>query len=233
MQRNAALLFFRIVDFSEEFFGTSIALKERIMLMILLSLLASQVMLPTDPPVTEVQQVALHYAHLDPGDSAGWKKRARLAPLLPRFQVDYGRKVQNDIDVDIQDNVYVGAGGTAVGPQEGSFSQNATADQSVGLRAMWQLDELIFNRNQLAASSEVRLRMRDVQALLAEVNKHYYRRRQLQGEIELLRKGKLPVQKGESREHLLLLQRVEFDASTAALDGLTGGWFSRQLREGP
>lgn len=202
------------------------------MLMILLAILLNPAVSTTDPPVTEVQQVALHYAHLEPGDTAGWRKRSRLAPLLPRFQVDYGRKVQNDIDVDIQDNVYVGAGGTAVGPQEGSFSQNATADQSVGLRAMWQLDELIFNRNQLAASSEVRLRMRDVQALLAEINKHYYRRRQLQGEIELLRKRKLPLKKGESREHVLLLRQVECDESTAALDGLTGGWFSRQLREG-
>lgn len=182
---------------------------------------------PDEPAVVEVQEVALRYAHMEPHHLGDWREKVKKARWLPRLQVDYGRKVINDIDVDVTDSVYVGSSGVVVGPDEGTFSQNASADQSVGVRAIWRLDELVFNRDELLISAESRSLMRERQALLAEVNRQYFRRHQLRGEIALLRENRFPLKKGEDRRHQILLKEIEITEAAAALDALTGGWFSK------
>ena len=180
------------------------------------------------PTVVEVQEVALRHAQFDREESRRWKKRAKLSALLPRLQLEYLRRTQNQIDVDINDSIYVGANGTTTGPDQGSISQNAGAGQNVGARAVWNLSDLIFNRDQLNVSVESRNLIHEQQLLLAEVNHQYFRRRQLQGEMELIRRGRYPLKPAEGKEQVRFSKEVELSEATAALDALTGGWYSRK-----
>lgn len=183
-----------------------------------------------EPPIVEVHRAALRYNNLDDGEVRRWKRKARLSALLPRFELRYDRRVRNDVDININENVYVGSSGVRVGPEEGAYAQNAYCDQNVGVKATWYLGALIFNSEQLDISREARSLMQERHMLMNEVNNHYYERRRLRGIIDALERGRtVPGMKGD-RAHELMLARVKLAEETAALDGLTGGWFSRRSR---
>jgi len=183
------------------------------------------------PPVSEVQKHAIQHARLDPSEISTWKKRARYSALLPRLQLDYSRKILNEVNVNINDNVYVGSSGSAVGPEEGSYAENLNADQNFGVKAIWDFSEAIFNTDSLAVSEEARLLARERHAVLAEVNKNYYEREKAMGEIAFL---ELQIKRGEDvykAKRDIFACRMAFDEATAALDALTGGWFSEQTKK--
>ncbi len=181
------------------------------------------------PPVDEVQRHAISHANLDPADIVSWKKRVRVAALLPRFQVDYGHRRQYDVDLDVNDSVYVGSSGVTVGPEDGGYSQNHNLDHSIGLKAIWNLDETVFNSNELNISAESRRLARERQAMLAEVNRNYFERERLLGEIERIKKTSAYLA-NKKLEHEVFVKGVGVREAGAALDALTGGWFSQESR---
>lgn len=184
------------------------------------------------PAIAEVQYQALRYARLEASEISSWKRRVRLSALLPRLQVDYSRRVKNDVDIDINDSVYVGSNGVVVGPEEGSYSLNNNADQNVGVKAVWSFNEAIFNPDMLDVSAEARSLARERQAILAEVNRNYYERERIGGEISALELD-LDLGKGDAKiRHEIFMKKIAEKEAVAALDALTGGWFSRQLEEG-
>lgn len=184
-----------------------------------------------EPQIEEVQQRAIDHARLDPQEISSWKRRARLSALLPRLQLDYSRRVKNDVDIDINDSVYVGSSGVTVGPEEGKYSRYDNQDQDVGIRAVWNLNEAVFNPDVLAVSAEARRLARERQVLLGEVNRNYYDRVRLAGVAFHLKKKRARAPRLEKVRHELFLKRVACKEATAALDAMTGGWFSERLRE--
>lgn len=183
------------------------------------------------PPIALVQRKAIEHARLDPSEITSWKKRARLAPLLPKLQVSYERRIKNVVDVDVNDSVYVGSGGSAVGPPEGSYAANANLDNDIGVKAVWSLNETIFNPDMLAVSEEARMLARERQAILAEVNKNYYERDRTAGEIGFLSEQQRQKPRDEKIRQEIFMKRVAIDEAVAALDALTGGWFGGQIKQ--
>lgn len=181
------------------------------------------------PPIAIVQQKAIEYARLEPSEISSWKKRARLSALLPKLQVSYDRRVKYNIDVDVSDSVYVGSQGSAIGPSQGSYAANEDLDHNIGVKAVWSLGDTVFNPDMLAVSEEARMLARERHAILAEVNKNYYERDKVTGEIQFLVERLKPKPRDEEIRRELLLKRVCLDEATAALDALTGGWFGKQI----
>jgi hypothetical protein len=185
--------------------------------------------IPEGPPVGDVHRAALEYASIEARDPVYWKKRAKMAALLPKLQFDFGHNLRSDVQVDINDNVYVGSSGIVIGPEEGKYSESLNANRNIGVRAVWSLNELIFNRDLLNISRESLVIMRERNSLLDSVNKHYFERKKLIAEIgeleERQKKGKPPPK----LKNELFIRKIALDKSTAALDALTGGWYSQQL----
>lgn len=176
-----------------------------------------------EPDIVDVQEAALAYARLQPSEISSWKKRILLSALLPRLQVEYGHNRANDINVALEDSIYVGSAGVTVGPDESLYSQKAGARESYGVRAIWHLHELLFSRDQLQISAETRKLAEERYALLKEVNLHFYKRQKLLFELNTL---------GEPQEikRRSLLQ-LQLDESMAHLDALTGGWYRRHVEK--
>lgn len=182
------------------------------------------------PAIIEVQRMAIEHARLAPSEISNWKKRVRYAALLPKFQIDYGLKFYNEVNVNVNDNVYVGSTGSTVGPEEGTYQSNQNANTNIGVKAVWDFSQALFNPDQLAISEETRLLSRERQQILAEVNRNYYAREKAAGEIEFLNKELKADPRSEKIRREIFAKRIEVDESAAALDALTGGWFSRQLK---
>jgi hypothetical protein len=179
------------------------------------------------PPVAEVERQALVYARLDLGEISAWKKRARMAALAPKLQVDYGQRFRNDISIDINDSVYVGASGVTVGPEDGKYSNGSLNDQNLGFRVVWDLGELVFSPKEIAASAESRATMRDRSALMADISRLYFAVERYPAEVEVLR-GLVAGSRdpGKARREIFM-RGVACREAAATLDGLTGGWFGR------
>ena len=185
--------------------------------------------IPEGPPVLEVQRIALEYAHIEGADAAKWKKRAKIAAALPRLQFDYGSRIRNYVNVDVNDNVYVGSENVVIGPEEGSYKSSSDFANTFGVKAVWALNELIFSRDSLLVSREAINIMRERNSLLDQVNKHYFERKKLIGEISQLEAMKVPKSLQAKKEHELFVKRLAVEKATAELDGLTGGWFTSRL----
>lgn len=160
------------------------------------------------PSVQDVQKAALRYAHIQPEHLLELKKKIHASAWLPQLQFDYYRRDNSDIDIDVTDNVYVSSGGVVVGPAENTQSEQSFNDERFGVRAVWNLDRLIYAQDDLRLSVETRNLMQARRELLAEINKLYF-----------------------YRERLLALKRtgLELQEVNAGLDALTGGWFSQSL----
>jgi len=194
-----------------------------------LGLVSAQPDFPEAPPIGQVQQQVLAYAGFDSQEPQKWKKRAKISALLPRFQADYSHRVKNLVDVNIDDNVYVGSSGIVVGPEESGYKEGSDLYQSFGVRAVWSLNELLFSRDSLAVSQQTLKIMRERNLLLEIVNKHYYERKKLLGEITILSQANQQQKNNPKLKHQLFLKQIAFEQETANLDALTGGWFSKQL----
>ena len=185
------------------------------------------------PDVVEVQRRATSYAHLNLSEVAGWKRKARLAALVPKIQVDYGHRFKNVVDIDIGDNVYVGSSGIVVGPEEGKYSNNHSADHNIGFRAIWEFSDVVFNPRQLAVSAEMRRIAHARNSLMAQVSRHYYIVAGFAEEAKLLRGLNSEAGSTKLIDHKLFVRRIACEESRAALDGLTEGWFGRATEGDP
>jgi hypothetical protein len=181
------------------------------------------------PPVVEVQRRALRHAKFDIAEIASWQRRARQAALVPRIQFDIGKRLRNNINIGIQDNVYVGSGGIVVGPEEGDYTNARTNDLTIGVRAVWELGEAVFSPKQLAVSAEARRAVKDRNLLMADVNRHYYNVAGFEGEARLMRASEAAAKRPKFVELKVYQRKISCRESLAQLDALTDGWFSREL----
>ncbi|MDO8494461.1 MAG: hypothetical protein Q7S68_03900 [Deltaproteobacteria bacterium] len=156
------------------------------------------------PSFDEVAKQALDYAELDPRAISRWKKNVRRAPLLPRLQAGFQRQLENNLDIQLEDNVSVTSSGVTVGPT--GTDQNLTTNNDVNfeVKAVWYLDQLLFSQEDLDISQEARYLAQERRRVLEDVRRHYFGWRQAKAGLE--------------KEERL-----------AALDSLTGGWFSSSI----
>lgn len=181
------------------------------------------------PPVAEVQHQALAHARIDLDGVIDWRRRARRAAYVPRVQLDFGNRLRDYVNVNVNDNVYVGASGVVVGPQEGTSTQQQTADCSFGVRAVWELGEAVFSRAEVAASAEARSVLKERNALLEEVSRRYLLVERMPQEVALLQRLATVNPRPDKVQHEIFLREVACEESAAMLDGLTGGWFLRAV----
>ncbi len=184
---------------------------------------------PGLPDVLDVQREALGQARFDVAEVASWMGKARHSAYVPKVQLELGKRLRSNINVGIQDNVYVGASGIVVGPEEGDYSNVQTDDFTIGMRAVWELGAAVFNSKQLAVSAELRRVVKERSLLLAEVNRHYYNVAGFHEEARLMRKSPAASKKPEFVELKVFQRRISCKESAAQLDALTGGWFTRSL----
>jgi hypothetical protein len=157
----------------------------------------------SEPDVREVQRAAARWVGADPKRFRSWRRRVRKAAWLPQLRV----RVQRGYEDDLLSN---------------ASGQTRAMDDELTLefRAQWDLDRLLFDRNELYLSREAALLAELRQDVVAEATRLYFERRRLQ--VELLVEP--PV-----HAHSLLRARLRLEELTAALDGLTGGFFRRAL----
>ena len=153
-----------------------------------------------EPRIEAVQRAAAARAAPARGEAEGWRRRARLAPLVPRVAAEYRH----------DERVY-----RALGVTSGSEVDyvRETPGNAVEVRLSWDLGELVFSRAELDVAAAAERAEEKRRAAVERATRLYYERLRLRVEL-----AESPPTGARERAELLL----KLEGATAELGALTG-----------
>ena len=167
-------------------------------------------MLAREPSALEVQRAAIRYADVGNGKIKRWHFGSRLRALVPGLSLGKDFSVRNNIDID--------RAGTNQPDEFIAGPDNTTKGRDISLD--WDLGDLIWGSSQTSIDSREKLMVELRNDVVNEVTRLYYERRRLVMSLYLSRPA-------AEQEFFDLLLRI--DELTSYIDGLTGGYFSKEL----
>lgn len=160
-----------------------------------------------EPGIKEVQQAAIKYAEVEPEKIKRWRKQARMKAILPKLTVGLDRSESTNYEIYTSSTTrYV-----YEGPDDKSSGFDVTLS--------WELGDLIWSDDQTNIDVRSRLMVQLRDDILDEVTKLYFERIRVKMELD-----NLSIEERKKR----LEKELKLQELTASLDGLTGGYFSRQ-----
>jgi len=159
-----------------------------------------------EPTIAQVREAAIRYAEVQPQKIAAWRTQARLRALLPTFSMDTGTNLTDFRHWDSGAN------------PDTLLRGERDLDWSTGVS--WDLGDLIWSADQTSIDVRSKLMVQLRDDIVDEVTRTYFERRRLQ--VALLIDPPAHQQK-------LVEQELRLQELMALLDGLTGGYFSRQI----
>ena len=161
-----------------------------------------------EPTFREVQEAAITYAEVHPDKIAKWRRAAKTKALLPTLS--FG------IDKDSSRGIHWDAGTSpdmwVIGPDDENTGWDITCS--------WNLGELIWNGDQTLIDVRSRLMVELRNDIIDEITRLYFERRRIQ--VELLQNPPKDLTKRVDKE-------LRLEELTANIDGMTGGYFSREV----
>lgn len=100
----------------------------------------------SEPSFSDIMQVYFANENLDGEDLRGWPKKIKTAPYLPTLYVGFDHQIRQTQSQSVKDNISVTSGIVTVGPADNNYDFNNNFGSAMHVRAVWNLDELIFNR---------------------------------------------------------------------------------------
>ena len=164
-----------------------------------------------EPDILTLQKVALEWNEVHPDKIKKWRKALLKRALYPAVNLKVGGSCSDTYEIYTSStkSYYV------LGPLQRDI------DWSVSIS--WDLGDLIWSPYEKDIDSRSRLNTQLRLDILNELNRLYFERKALKE--ELLEKSS-SLSKEELQRKILLLEEL-----TANLDALTGGYFSKKLKE--
>lgn len=182
------------------------------------------------PPVSEVVEAALRHAEIFRGGVARWEPRSRYKAAFPMLEVALSRDLNDGSSLDSSRTIFGSAsvetspgsfGNVVQGPDDETYRKTTADGQTLRLSVRWNLDEVVFNGDELRAARESQ-NLVDLKGTLSQrVIEQYFAR--LQHLLDLVTPG---FAGGMER----LKRELQVRQAAAQLDALTGGWFSEEVQ---
>ena len=176
------------------------------------------------PRMEEVRQMVLAAQSFVPGDTESWKTRARWRAAAPTlgFSVRQGADEKSGRTVGNTVGLSTTEARIIIGPDGESTSRASGRATDYGIALTWNLDELVFNAQELSVNGEAEEVFKLRKTIMLDVTRLYYDRLRV-----LAERGRMLDQAKQ------IELEIRFDELTADLDFYTGGRFSKALlREG-
>lgn len=170
-----------------------------------------------EPSFTEIMHVALKNEDLTHISAGQWQKKIKWAPLLPQLYIGFDQNLKKTSSLSITDNISVTNAGVTVGPADNDWDETLNDSQVLRVRAVWDLDELVFH----PASLQIAREFRETTKLRLQWMDEIY-------EIYVKRRGYLYEYFNQGSKVKKSLLREKINLLTAKLDFLTGGVFRNE-----
>jgi hypothetical protein len=178
-----------------------------------------------EPTVEDVQKASLRFFKVNPEQVQSYRRGASWKAVMPNveliFNNDFGTNDRTLYDYIYRSKYYppYGTCTNAADCWNAKDEEKVTrAGISLGVRASWALDRLIFNAEVLDVSSLVGVQ----EGLLREITSLYFTRRRLMTAMVLS-----PPQS----PHEQITEQLRLGEITANIDALTGGYFSKEIKK--
>lgn len=158
-----------------------------------------------EPSLADVRRAALRAAGLGGRAERRWARRARLAGALPQLALRASHGIGNDRDVSL----------SSTGSER--LEESSDRDFDVELKAVWQLDRLIFDDIEIRLLQTAQRTYRERVQLLAQITSLYFQRRKLQ------------LAPAATDAHKAALHALALAELTGQLDAFTDGYFSAEI----
>jgi competence ComEA-like helix-hairpin-helix protein len=176
-----------------------------------------------EPSVRDVQRAAVRFAEVDAYQFEEWRRTVKEKGLWPdTVQFTVTHKTDDDKDYTRASTVSLTGGTAYVGPDRETWRYSTDNDYNYQLRLRWSPQDYWFNSDMLRVSTETERQVRFRQRVIEDVTRLYYDRRRLQVEIVLQPGVQSMVE---------IRRQLQLEELTAAIDGLTGGYFSDALKK--
>ncbi|HKY63194.1 MAG TPA: hypothetical protein VJR29_07225 [bacterium] len=172
------------------------------------------------PALELLEQAALGRAGLQPDKIQRWQRNSRRAVALPRLQIGFEQSDQQNNTAIIQDSISVTSSGITIGPESNRVDQDFGNDRGFEVKAVWALDELLFNRDEIEISREARDLTLIRGRLQEELRDTYF-----------LLKAQLWRFQAEPSLRLDPTEVLQAQQRAARLDSLSGGAFRRLAKD--
>lgn len=173
--------------------------------------------LKKEPTIGDAQEWALRHYKLDPSRINSMAGNARLKGLVPEVDLSFENNKGNSFG-NLRDGLYPTLPSPGFNPNPQSLKERTAGTNSNNVfrvRAVWNLDRLVFNAEGLDVKSLNSIG----ETLVREVTTLYYSRRRLLASIIMS-----PPEDPEE----LFFELTRFDEMTSTLDALTGNRFSKK-----
>lgn len=110
----------------------------------------------SEPSLDSLIQAVLLIENLDAEKLLNWEKRIHRAAWLPTLYVGYDQQIKQTQSVSVGDTISVSSGIVTVGPDDTDVDYDNNTGQVFRVRAVWNLDALIFNKELLSLANERR-----------------------------------------------------------------------------
>jgi len=157
--------------------------------------------LANEPSIDEVQQVSLKYNEVHPDKIARWRNALKYRAFFPEVSLDFDKTVT-----------------TALGA---TYDRVQVGPQDWGINLKWDVGNLIWNDDQTSIDNRSKLNTQLRLDILDEINRVYFERLRLKNEIAAR----------SMDEEELFAKELRLRELTAIIDGYTGGFFSRKIKE--
>jgi hypothetical protein len=172
--------------------------------------------LKEEPTIRDVQKWALRYYKLNPSRINSMASNARLKGLVPEVDLSFENNKGNTFG-NMRDGLYPALPNPGTNPNPQSLKERTAGTSSNNVfrvRAVWNLDRLVFNAEGLDVKSLNSLG----ETLVREATTLYYSRRRLLASIIMS-----PPEDPEE----LFFELTRLDEMTSTLDSLTGNKFGK------
>lgn len=148
-----------------------------------------------------------------------WEKKLKLAPLLPTLYLGYDHSFKKAQGLSINDNISISSGTVTIGPEDNDYDYSSNFGTTFRARAVWKMDELVFNRNYFIMARE----KRDIAKIRADLSQRIYKIYELRF-IALLKY--LQMRRVSSNKASVYYSK--YLVLTDRLDAMTGGSFRKR-----
>lgn len=177
----------------------------------------------SQPRLEDVHREVLRFAGLD-GPSDRWSGRARASNLLPQISATYGWFAQNQRQNRLRENFDQFEGVPLSDDLQSIWVDDWRQRDHFTIRATISPGRLIYDPSEAIAAREERARIELRRLLLREATEHFMHRQRLLRQLEL--------QEADLSLEEILEITFDIERTTAHLNALTGGWFSRRINGG-
>lgn len=174
-----------------------------------------------EPTVEATMEAALEYSGLSSDRLESLYKRSGGANALPRqfyYEMTYRDR---DTDRPQEATTYKSNDDSAWDQLKKTDYEESQDYIQHKVRAQWDLSRLVYNNDQKGVASLMSQVVQKRDKMLKDLNKTYFARRRAQ--IDMMMNP--PQDVAQKLEADLKIQEM-----TATLDAMTGGWFSKQLK---